>query len=193
MFSVVVSILLSFVIFRFVRFTVLAVSLISRDIVVCSSSASRSSIASPPLSVSFLNHVMCPLSESERCRFIPEPLVITIFRLLGPDGGMYIAGFCLAFLSPTFGTIGVVVSFVAGGIQNMSLPRVGETSYTSFRILSVVYLPSTVVYLCVCSVVRSARTSCIWFVSLSLTFTVLTILHVGPAYSSMVACDDDEE
>ena len=158
----------------------LAVSLISRDIVVCSSSACLSSIASPPLFLSFLNHVMYPLSESLRFRVTPDPLVITIVRLLGPDGGTHIAGFCLASLSPTFG-IGVVVSFVAGGIQNMSLPRVGETSYTRFFITSVLYSPSTVVYLCVCSVVRSDLTSCIWLVSLSLTFNVSIILHVGPA------------
>ena len=105
----------------------LAVSLISNDNVVCSSSACLSSIASSPLFLSLLNHVMCPLSETVRSRLTPDPLVITIFRLLGPDGGIHIAGFCHASLSPRFG-IGVVVSFVAGGIQNISLPRVGGTS-----------------------------------------------------------------
>ena len=136
----------------------LAVLLSSRDIVVVSSSASLSSIAIPPL-VSFLNHVIF-LFESLRFRFTPDPLVITIVRLLGPDGGNHAAGFCRGSLSPTFGTIGVVVSFVAGGIQNMSLPRVGDTSYTSFLIISVLYSPSTVSYLCVCSVVKSDLTSC---------------------------------
>ena len=104
----------------------LAVLLISRYIVVVSSSASLSSIAIPPL-VSFLNHVIF-LFESLRFRFTPDPLVITIVRPPGPDGGSHAAGFCLGSLSPTFGTIGVVVSFVAGGIQYMSLPRVGDTS-----------------------------------------------------------------
>ena len=158
MFSVVDCTLL-FVIFVFVRFIVLAVLLISRDIVAVSSSASLSSIAIPPL-VSFLNHVIF-LFESLRFRFTPDPFVITIVRLLGPDGGNHAAGFCRGSLSPTtFGTIGVVVSFVAGGIQNMSLPRVGDTSYTSFLIISVLYSPSTVSYLCVCSVVKSDLTSC---------------------------------
>ena len=104
----------------------LASSLISSDIVVCSSSACLSSIASSPL-LSLLNHVMCPLSETVRSRLNPVLSVITIFRLLAPDGDIHIAGFCCASLSPRFG-IGVVVSFVAGGIQNISLPRVGETS-----------------------------------------------------------------
>ena len=148
MFSVVVSILLLSVIFVFARFTVLAVLLICRDSVVFTSFASLSSIANPPLFLSFLNHVIFPLSESLRCRFTPDPLVITIVRLLGPVGGSHAAGFCLGSLSPTFGS-GVVVSFVAGGIQYMSLPRVGDTSYTSFLIISVLYSPSTVVYLCV--------------------------------------------
>ena len=147
MFSVVDFILLSAVIFVFVRFIVLAVSLTSRDSVVFTSSASLSSITSPPR-LSFLNHVICPLSESLRCRFTPDPLVITIDRLLDPEGGSHAAGFCRGSLFPTFGS-GVVVSFVAGGIQYMSLPRVGDTSYTSFLICSVLYSPSTVVYLCV--------------------------------------------
>ena len=136
----------------------LAVLLISRDIVVVLSSASLSSIAIPPLSLSFLNHVMF-LFESLRFRFTPDPLVITIVRPPGPEGGSHAAGFCLGSLSPMFGS-GVVVSFVAGGIQYMSLPRVGDTSYTSFLIISVLYSPSTVVYLCVCSVVKSDLTSC---------------------------------
>ena len=101
------------------------------------------------------------------------------------------AGFCRTSLSPTFGS-GVEVSFAAGGIQNISLPRVGETSYKSCLIRSVLYSPSAVMYLCVCSVVRSDLTSCIWLVALSLTFTVLTIVHVGPAYSVIVPCDEDE-
>ena len=137
----------------------LAVSLTSRDSVVFTLSASLSSIATPPC-LSFLNHIIDPLFESLKCRFIPDPLVITIVKLLGPDGGNHAAGFCRGSLSPTFGTIGVVVSFVAGGIQNMSLPRVGDTSYTSFLIISVLYSPSTVSYLCVCSVVKSDLTSC---------------------------------
>ena len=147
MFSVVDFTLLSAVIFVFVRFIVLAVLLISRDIVVVSSSASLSSIAIPPLSLSFLNHVIF-LFESLRFRFSPDPLVITIVRPPGPEGGSHAAGFCRGSLFPTFGS-GVVVSFVAGGIQYMSLPRVGDTSYTSFLITSVLYSPSTVVYLCV--------------------------------------------
>ena len=147
MFSVVDFILLSAVIFVFVRFIVLAVSLTSRDSVVFTSSASLSSIISPPL-LSFLNHVICPFSSIRRCRFSPDPLFITIDRLLDPEGGSQAAGFCRGSLFPTFGS-GVVVSFVAGGIQYMSLPRVGDTSYTSFLITSVLYSPSTVVYLCV--------------------------------------------
>ena len=147
MFSVVDCILLSAVIFVFVRFIVLAVSLTSRDSVVFTSSASLSSSSSPPF-LSFLNHVISPLSESVRCRFNPDPLVITIDRLLDPEGGSHAAGFCRGSLFPTFGS-GVVVSFVAGGIQYMSLPRLGDTSYTSFLITSVLYSPSTVVYLCV--------------------------------------------
>ena len=168
----------------------LAVLSISRDIVVVSSSASLSSIANPPLlSFSFLNQVIF-LFESLRFRFTPDPLVITIVRPPGPEGGVHAAGFCLGSLSPTFGTIDVVVSFVAGGIQYMSLPRVGDTSYTSFLITSVLYSPSTVVYLCICSVVKSDLTSCSWLVFLSLTFSVSTILQSGPAYSSIEACDD---
>ena len=147
MFSVVDFILLLAVIFVFVRFIVLAVLLTSRDSVVFTSSASLSSITSPPL-LSFLNQVICPLFESLKLRFVPDPLVITIKRFLDPEGGSHAAGFCLGSLFPTFGS-GVVVSFVAGGIQYMSLPRVGDTSYTSFLITSVLYSPSTVVYLCV--------------------------------------------
>ena len=104
----------------------LALSLISSDIVVCSSSAYLSSIARFPC-LSLLNHVMCPLSETVRSRLYPDPSGITILRLLGPDGGIHIAGFCPASRSPRFG-IGVVVSVVAGGIHTISLPRVGETS-----------------------------------------------------------------
>ena len=128
MFSVVVSILLFCVIFLFLRFTVSPVLLISNDIVVRSSSISLSSIDKLPPALSFRNHVIL-LLYSLRFRVFPDSHRIIIVMPPGPDGGFHIAGFCLGSRSPKFGIgIGVVVSFVAGGIQNMSLPRVGDTS-----------------------------------------------------------------
>ena len=126
MFSVILSIVFFSVSFVLVRLSVLALSSISSDIVVRSSAVLSSIIKSPFLSC--VNHVMCPLSETLRSCFSPVVLfLITIFRLLGPDGGIHIAGFCHASLSPMFG-IGVVVSFVASDIHTISLPLVGETS-----------------------------------------------------------------
>ena len=126
MFSVIVSIVFFSISFVLVRLIVLAFSSISSDIVV-RSSAFLSSIVKFPL-LSLLNHVMCPQSETVRSCFFPVALfVITIFRLLGPDGGIHVAGFCRGSRSPKFG-IGVVFSFVAGGIHTISLPLVGDTS-----------------------------------------------------------------